>query len=515
MSLPPKTAPRAPFQDTPHALLPPGGQAATETARRASWKIFDLSLRFKIPLWGGLVILVTALALSVAFMAQAFTDLRQDVVHRSQDLGRSLARSLFPVMLHDDLWHAYETVQRAALEVGESASPQPMDILVLDRQDRVYVASRPEQYPVLTNLAQLGADFQGAGRMLTATPGPNVWQPTGSERLFVAVPIEGDGARLGTLILIHSTSAFWPRFVRLTDRAIWITLIVLGVLLPINWFWGRRMAEPMALLASRMRVVGRELPQRLPENVYPYQDELGEQFRAFNRAVDQLEEKAALEAEILRSERLAAVGRLAASIAHEINNPLGGLINAVSTLKHHGHSDPVTDKTVSLIERGLHQIRDIVAALLVEAKLKSRPIAPQDLEDVRVLVSPQLRRKNIEPQWQCTLAGPIDLPATLVRQVMINLLLNAIQAVEPRGHLRFAVATEDEALSIVVENSGETIPPEQIAHLFEPFAANSKSGGQGLGLWITYQIVQQLKGEIQATSGNGLTRFDVRLPKNS
>ena len=476
-------------------------------------KVLDLSLRFKIPLWGGLIILATALALSLSFMAQAYIDLRQDVVQRSQNLGRALARSLFPVMLHNDLWRAYETVNLAVQEVGESEADSPLAVLVVDRNARIFVASRPEDYPVLANLASLGADFQGFATFLAKSADPNVeWEAPKSDRLFVALPIANDGVRLGTLIVVHSTSAFWPRFARLIDRAVWITLIVLGVLLPINWFWGRRLAEPLALLASRMRVVGREVPQRLPEDVYPYQDELGEQFRAFNRAVDQLEEKAALEGEILQSERLAAVGRLAASIAHEINNPLGGLINAVSTLKRHGHTDPVTDKTVALIERGLFQIRDIVAALLVEAKLKSRPLAPQDVEDVRLLVSPQLRKKGIEPAWQCALPNAVDLPATLVRQVMINLLLNAIQAAEDRGHVRFATMMEPNALRIVIENSGETIAPEQIAHLFEPFSASSKNGGQGLGLWITYQIVQQLKGEIHATSANFLTRFSVVLP---
>ncbi|MGQ0709704.1 MAG: ATP-binding protein [Rhodoferax sp.] len=459
------------------------------------------------------MILTTALALSVSFMAQAYSDLRQDVVLRSQNLGRSLARSLFPVMLHNDLWRAYETVSQAVEEVGESAAGLPLDILVLDRNGRIFVASRPEDYPVLANLASLGADFNGFTAVLAKSADPNVvWESSTSDRLLVAMPIASDGVSLGTLIVAHSTSAFWPRFARLIDRAAWITLIVLGVLLPINWFWGRRMAEPLALLASRMRVLGRELPQRLPEDVYPYQDELGEQFRAFNRAVDQLEEKAALEAEILRSERLAAVGRLAAGIAHEINNPLGGLINAVSTLKRHGHTDPVTDKTVALIERGLFQIRDIVAALLVEAKLKSRPLVPQDVEDVRLLVSPQLRKKGIVPQWQCSLPDQVALPATLVRQVMINLLLNAIEAAENQGQVLFTMASESNALRIVVENSGETIAPGQISHLFEPFAGNSKNGGQGLGLWITYQIVQQLRGEIHAGSGHSRTRFSVSLP---
>lgn len=475
-------------------------------------KIFDLSLRFKIPLWGSLVILATALALSLSFMAQAFNDLRDDVAHTAQGVSRHLARSLFPIMLHDDMWHAFETVSQAFQDAGDTWSIHPQEIIVLDRNFQIYVASRPEEYPVLADMASLGADFQDFGKVLVESSNSTpVWESPSSNRLFIATPIAEDDVRLGTLIVVHSTSAFWPRFARLIDRAVWITVIVLGVLLPVNWFWGHRLANPLVLLASRMQSVGRELPQKLPEGVYPYRDELGELYRAFNRAVEQLEEKAAVEAEAVRTERLAAVGRLAAGIAHEINNPLGGLINAVSTLKRYGNMDPVADKTVSLIDRGLHQIRDIVAALLVEAKLKSRPFGPQDVEDVRLLISPQLRGKNIEPDWRSTLAEPINLPATLVRQMMINLLLNAIQAVEDRGRLQVGVTAETDALRIVVENSGASIPPEQIDRLFEPFSSSSKNG-RGLGLWITYQIVQQLQGEIGAASANGLTRLSVSLP---
>jgi len=202
---------------------------------------------------------------------------------------------------------------------------------------------------------------------------------------------------------------------------------------------------------------------------------------------------------------------LTASIAHEINNPLGGMLNAISTLKRHGSPDPVAQKTVSLLERGLSQIRETVAALLVEAKVKSRPLDASDLEDIRVLIAPAARKQGTQLSWTVALPSALPLPSTLVRQVLINLLLNAIAAAGSAGQVAMCVVTNEERIIMVVENSGQPLLPEQLNRLFEPFTSFSENGN-GLGLWICYQIVTQLGGNINAESNTGLTRFTVSIP---
>jgi signal transduction histidine kinase len=143
----------------------------------------------------------------------------------------------------------------------------------------------------------------------------------------------------------------------------------------------------------------------------------------------------------------------------------------------------------------------------------SRPLTAHDLDDVRLLVAPRAHEQGTEIVWQTELGlgDALALPSTPVRQILINLALNAIQAAGRNGHVRVRTESDAERLSIVVENDGERLSAAQRASLFEPFSRFSENG-HGLGLWICYQIVTQLRGEIRAESSADSTRFIVKLP---
>jgi signal transduction histidine kinase len=274
------------------------------------------------------------------------------------------------------------------------------------------------------------------------------------------------------------------------------------------------MMQPMRLITERISAIGGGEIEALDASLYPYHDEVGQLFRAYEDMRARLMEKAELEKQMLTTDRLAALGRLTASIAHEINNPLGGMLNSISTLKKHGSPDPVTQKTVSLLERGLTQIRETVGALLVEAKVKSRPLGHTDFDDVRVLVSHSAKKLTTQITWKVDMPDDVALPSTLVRQVLINLLLNAISAAGQGGQVAMRALADGRQLALTVENTGKPLLPDQLAHLFEPFTPFSENGN-GLGLWICYQIATQLGGTIRAESVPGLTQFTVTLPIDS
>lgn len=155
------------------------------------------------------------------------------------------------------------------------------------------------------------------------------------------------------------------------------------------------------------------------------------------------------------------------------------------------------------------QIRETVAALLVEAQLESRAFTAQDVEDIYILTLPDAQHKGLDFTWKNNLTEPLPLPSTQVRQILLNLLLNAVTGAPQRGWVRLTVMSGDGRLRISVHNSGASITPERMEHLFEPFHGE----GHGLGLWVTYQIVQQLNGCIEARSQPGEdTCFSVTLP---
>ena len=275
---------------------------------------------------------------------------------------------------------------------------QPEFILVLDTQQKVYVSTQPKQYPMLSGIAGDGLDLAPLRQVFSGkadAAGRRSSILAGADKFFILTPIISDDVTVGTLVMGYSKSMFLPRFFDMARSAVIMTLLALAALLPITWYWAWRMAKPLTQLAECMGKVGTTLPDTAECNLYESSDEIGQVGAAFGRMVSELK-KEALEAQMLLSERLAAVGRLAAGIAHEINNPLGGMLNAIATLRRHGSADPQTVKTISLIERGLIQIKDIIAALLVEARLQSHPLSPQDIEDTRTLVLSDARGKSAE-----------------------------------------------------------------------------------------------------------------------
>lgn len=476
-------------------------------------KFFDLSLRHKIPLWGSALIVASAIAVSGVLMYQAYDNLKNDLISSSESLGYTLAKTLFPLLLHDDPWRAYELL-RAPFH--EDRPPQPMEpaaIFVVDGDLKILVTSAPMAMPLLAGLDTLGGDYPTLGAALRqADPAKTgVYEFADSDRLHVTIPVAEEGARLGTLVISHSKDVFLPRFYGIALGGAAMGALVLAILLPLNWYWGRRMAEPLVQLSDGMSEIVHGAPADLPPDLYAYRDELGQLYDAYRRAAAHIRTKNELEREVLQSERLAAVGRLAAGIAHEVNNPLGGMLMALDTLRKRGTLEPATARTVALLERGLHQITDTVGALLVQARVQHRDLSRQDFDDIRTLIEPQAGKKSLRLEFELEMDDALPLPASLVRQVLINLLLNAIQATPPQGAIRLTGKRSGPELLLTVANQGEPPPPDILSRLFEPFVT-SRDSGHGLGLWVTYQTVQQLKGHITAECPAGEVRFVIHLP---
>ena len=475
--------------------------------------LFNLSFRYKVPLWGGGLIVMTALVVSAAMMVQAYDDLRSDLLTSSNSLARTLAKNLFPVMLNDEVWRAFEII-RAPLH-GEPADDliQPEMILALDRQQRVYAASQPRRVPMLADVRQLGPELAQLADMIAAAPAPqaSAVEFSGGHKIYVAVPISDDGERVGSLVIVHSKDRFLPRFRRIAWRGAAIGLLVLAFLLPIHWYWAQRMTVPLVELSRSIGDVAKGLTAPYPPRGYPYRDELGQLFDTYGLMVKALHDKHLLEQGMIRSERLAAIGRLSAGLAHEINNPLGGMLVALGNFKLRGGHDERTLKTMAMIERGLAQIRETVNAMLVEAKVSSRDFGPLDVDDVHTLLMGEAHKRAVHIQFDSDLIAPLALPANLVRQILMNLLLNALQAAEAESTVRCTLHQTDTSLTIESENTGLPLPEEVMSHLFEPFVSG-REGGSGLGLWIIYQIVSQLGGQIAAHSCEDLTRFFIVLP---
>jgi len=455
----------------------------------------DLSYRLKLPLAFIVAVLLTAIALAGTSAVRAYETTRAQLFANAQRIGAVLADALADPIRKDAVWAAYLTVQSlASVESAQSASPLAV---VLDSAGRVFVSSDPERFPVLSSVAD--AIWSAAG------------QESG-EHLVVRVPIvETDGV-LGSVLLLYPRDALLPPLYDIITQTVWTTLLILSLVVPIAWFWGRRLAAPLVRLAESMpKVAVAASPQHLQLPEVSSNDEIGLLSQRFRAMLKDLAEKREIERRMIATERLAAVGRVAAGVAHEINNPLGGMLNALSTYRRHGTQADLGERTISLLERGLQQIRTTVGALLVEAKLQTHPLTPEDLEDVKTLVLPEVNKKYARLDWSSNVASSMAIPSTQVRQILLNLLINAVKAVGDHGKIVCDIRNDGARLRITVEDDGTPIPQGQVDRLFEPFSGTEASAN-GLGLWVTYQIVRQFRGDIAVDSHPGLTRFRVELP---
>lgn len=466
-----------------------------------------LSYRIKTPLALVLVILVATTSVSVLLVWRSYQDARQSLISQASSLGRVLSRTLRPALLHDDTWQAYETL-KSPLERDDGPG---RDFVLLDSRNLIFAASDPRSFPVQERFTSLPVESQYL-RGRTAH-GQTVYEETEGRFIYILTPVLAeDGALLGRLVQRYDTGLLKPRFVRVAQGMLLASMPVLLLLVPLGWLAGKRLAEPLSHLAECLGRVGKEALESIQCEFPDGKDEVSQLAKRFHGMLDELRTKQTLEKHLSQSDRLAALGRLSAGIAHEVNNPLGGMLNAISNHRRSGDIDPRTEKTLSLIERGLAHIRITVSALLVEARLESRALAPTDIEDVRTLVAADLQARRLQLDWANGLTEPLSLPSAQIRQILLNLLLNAVHAA-PRGE-RVSLSAESDAhqLVLLVGNAGPAIPARRREHLFEPYFGEGE--GHGLGLWVTYQLVQQLKGRIEVDSIPGHTRFTVTLPLN-
>lgn len=189
----------------------------------------------------------------------------------------------------------------------------------------------------------------------------------------------------------------------------------------------------------------------------------------YNAMTTAVEARAEAERRLAARERFVSLGRLSSSLAHEINNPLGGLMNAADTILTFPDRPEVVRQSADLIQRGLAHLRDVSRAILDQNRLDrvGQPLRPEDFEDLRLLYEPEAAHRNLRLGWR--IDAPAEtmgrLPATPVRQVALNLLLNAGAAAGPQGRVEMDVRADADDLCMTVMDSGPGLGPDDLARL--------------------------------------------------
>ncbi|MBD3169661.1 MAG: PAS domain-containing protein [candidate division Zixibacteria bacterium] len=225
-----------------------------------------------------------------------------------------------------------------------------------------------------------------------------------------------------------------------------------------------------------------------------------------------------LEKEMRRVSTLAALGKMAATIAHEVRNPLGAIAGFTSLLDKDTPEDDPRRKLINKISGGIDSLNRVVNGLLEftrEPQLRFHDVPLDDfVTDVIANISFDLDKKNItlETDIQDEI-GTYPLDKDHFQRILINLIQNAVQASHEGGKIKIALSRNDKQLSIAVEDRGKGMTAEQIGNIFEPFFT-TREKGTGLGLAIVKKLVQAHGGSIFAESPgeNQGARFVITLP---
>ena len=229
-----------------------------------------------------------------------------------------------------------------------------------------------------------------------------------------------------------------------------------------------------------------------------------------------------LELALQRSEKLASTGRLLATIAHEINNPLGSLRVLLHLLQGNSSLEPSARELVGLANQEVAQLATIVRQTLAPHRETQLPVVTRIselLDEVCAVFRAKLQEADIQILREYRTEDEVTIYAGDVRQVFTNLIANAIDAMGPKGELRLSIErSPGSKVTVQIRDSGCGIPQENLESIFEAFFTTKEEKGTGIGLWVVKRIVDRLGGKIEvisATTGKTGTCFSVELPASA
>lgn len=230
-----------------------------------------------------------------------------------------------------------------------------------------------------------------------------------------------------------------------------------------------------------------------------------------------------MERSLIQSEKLAAAGRMAATVAHEINNPLEAVLNLIFLARESCDRDSETHEFLEAAEKELERVSHIARRTLGFYRDTGTPVevaVDELLKNVLAVYRSKLTSKNIAVKYQLESQRRLTASRGELLQVFSNIIANAIDALEPGGSLevetREVTYSGTMGLQIVIRDGGSGIEAEHLSRIFEPFFTTKEQHGTGIGLWVAKQLVDKRGGKIQITSrtdaGNSGTEVSIFLP---
>jgi two-component system NtrC family sensor kinase len=485
----------------------------------------------------------------------------------ADQLSRSITSATWHAMLDDDRKAAYEMMRVIADKQGVDR------IRMFNREGRLVFSSNPRELPGITSMSdEVCASCHGK-QPLQNRPTEDArvrysTSPDGTKTISMVTPIynepscsnaschahQASNKVLGVLDVALRLDPVQKQTSTITLQTILWTVLEVSIGAAFVILFTRRfVASPIQeLIAATKAVSAMELDRTI--QISQRSQELDELVDSFNKMRERLklaiaelndmqqtleskvEERTqqlqTAQKKLVQADRLASLGQLAASVAHEINNPISGVLNLSMLLERlmaSGIYPPGREaefrKYLNLISTETARVGRIVSDLLAFSRRSKPQHAPANLNKlIRTtlgLVDHKLRLMNAQVVLALQESLPlVECDSSQIQQVVLNLLLNGAEAIKPRGSGTLTVRTrlaDAETAELWVQDTGEGIAPENLSKIFDPFfTTKSEAKGVGLGLAVLYGIVKAHDGDVEVTSKrNEGTTFRVTLPLKS
>lgn len=405
-------------------------------------------------------------------------------------------------------WNQFDALLDRAAAGGRVAA-------VLDSEGRIVAASR-----------SLRARGMLLGRELAHWPLPPGTggafaldgTPLGTDRVLVGVGraatfagFEGPGWR--TLVIQPLDLALAPVRRMAAISLLLVAALILVTLAMATWVSGK-IARPVVALTEFTRHYRRD--RSLGNRPPAVEGEVGELADAF---VDLMEDIDASQRKLVHASKLAVVGEMSSLIAHEVRTPLGIMRSSAQMLKREPGLSEEGRELTGFIESETERLNRLVSTMLDAARPRPPNFAPIDahlqIHQTLALLAGQASARKVRLDEALAAKRPVvEADEEQLTQALLNLVMNALQILQPGGEVRVSTADAGEALAITIEDNGPGIPEDERERVFEAFFFR-REGGVGLGLAIVQQIVQAHGGSITVGTGAlGGAAFRIRLPRH-
>jgi signal transduction histidine kinase len=416
-----------------------------------------------------------------------------------------LSAVILPGIMQGNVWDVFDALDRAR---NRYAGVEPRYVIIELPNGRILAASDPLRFPVHTVLPdELHNRFGTEDGLLINADVGRAWL---ARKLFV------DGFPVGRLLAeIDVADVLRAR------REILLTLVLVNGCLTLAFAFGgyfvlKRMLQPFGVLTRHMEQIRDGCVEAIPDDHrLRVASEFSELFDRFNAMAHALNERQILQTQLADQEKYVMLGRQASGMAHEVNNPLGGMLNAIDTIQAHGNDPAVLDKSLEFLKRGLAGIRNVARAALVTYKGGADPsvLTPSDLDDLPLLVQHEAGARRVRLDLQNRISEPLLVDGAAIRQITLNLLLNACAASPLGGRVSVAGWCCDGTLQIAVSDEGSGLPAEIAALLDQTAPVTGRmQENKGLGLWMTGHLIRRLGGRAKVDYPGVGTRVVVSVP---